>query len=74
MMGGLESNLKYHPNDHLNFTLTLTLAETLALTLALILTKIDRLATVFPKGKLHPNSSKFRLNPEGLTYKVRVKG
>ena len=25
--------------------------------------------TVFPKGRLHPNAPKFRLNNEGLTYK-----
>lgn len=33
-------------------------------------TSEDRLATVFPKGRLHPTSPKFRLKNEGLTYKM----
>lgn len=32
-------------------------------------TSDDRLTTVFPKGRLHPNSPKFRLENDGLTYK-----
>jgi hypothetical protein len=37
-------------------------------------TSEERLATVFPKGRLCPESPKYRLNSEGLTYEAIVKG